>query len=253
MTRSDLPESFWRFGVLFALVLVWELIARWLSDDVLPPPTVVAVTMWETTLHGELLHHLGKTLLRVLIAFIVAFGVGCCLGILMGRSGKIDASLDGLLVVGLNIPALVTIILCYVWFGLNEAAAILAVAINKIPTTVVTVREGARTVNQELMQVARVFRLSRVDTLHNVYLPQLYPYFMAAARNGLALIWKIVLVVELLGRSDGVGFQLGVHFQFFNIKGVLAYTVAFVTIILLIEGCIMRPLDQYIAKWRDLP
>ncbi len=47
----------------------------------------------------------------------------------------------------LNIPALVTIILCYIWCGLTEVAAIVAVAVNKIPNTVVTVREGARAVD----------------------------------------------------------------------------------------------------------
>ena len=132
--------------------------------------------------------------------------------------------LDGWLVLGLNIPALVTIILCYVWFGLTDVAAITAVAINKIPTVIVTVREGARAVDRQLLEVAEVFRLSRTRTLFKVYLPQLYPYLMAAARSGLALIWKIVLVVELLGRSEGIGFQLHVFFQFFDIAGILAYT-----------------------------
>jgi NitT/TauT family transport system permease protein len=71
---------------------------------------------------------------------------------------------------------------------------------------------------------------------------------MASARSGLSLIWKIVLVVEMLGRSDGVGFQLGTFFHFFDIAGILAYTFAFAAIILVIEGLIMRPLDRYIAR-----
>ena len=69
---------------------------------------------------------------------------------------------------GLNIPALVTIILCYVWFGLNDWAAILAVAINKIPTVIVTVREGARAVDPRLLEVARAYRLGRRTTFLRV-------------------------------------------------------------------------------------
>ena len=61
-------------------------------------------------------------------------------------TGLVLFAIASLMLVGLNVPALVTIILCYVWFGLNDTAAIVAVAINKIPTVIVTVREGARAV-----------------------------------------------------------------------------------------------------------
>jgi NitT/TauT family transport system permease protein len=71
---------------------------------------------------------------------------------------------------------------------------------------------------------------------------------MASARAGLSLIWKIVLVVELLGRSDGVGFALNTLFQFFDIAGILAYTFAFISIVLVIENLIFRPLDKLIAR-----
>ena len=62
-----------------------------------------------------------------------------------------------------------------------------------------------------------------------------YPYLMGAARSGLALIWKIVLVVELLGRSNGVGFQLNLFFQLFDVASILAYTIAFVVVVQVIE------------------
>jgi NitT/TauT family transport system permease protein len=129
-------------------------------------------------------------------------------------------------------------------------AAITAVALNKIPTAVVTVREGARAVDRKLLQVAHAFELRPMLRLRKVYMPQLYPYLMAAARSGLALIWKIVLVVELLGRSNGVGFQLSTYFQFFDITSILAYTLAFATVVLLIEAVLMRPLDQRLSRWR---
>ncbi len=133
---------------------------------------------------------------------------------------------------------------------IDVSAAVLAVAINKIPTVVVTVREGARAVDRELMQVAQAFRLTRERRFTRIYLPQLYPYLMASARSGLALIWKIVLVVELLGRSNGVGFQLHVYFQFFDIESILAYTFAFVGVILLIEIWMLRPLERRLTRWR---
>lgn len=239
-----------RVIVLIGFVLGWQILAWWLQSRYLPTPSAVLVTLWEQFLSGDLLRHLIATLGRVLASFSLAMLIGVGLGILMGSRARWNEWLDTLIIIGLNIPALVTIILCYIWLGLGETAAILAVALNKIPMVVVTLREGARAIDKDLLQVAQVYRLSAMQRFWRVYWPQLYPYLFAAARNGLALIWKIVLVVELLGRSNGIGFQLGNYFHYFDIKGILAYTFAFVALILILEAVFLRPLEKRLNRWR---
>jgi NitT/TauT family transport system permease protein len=243
-------EPWLRFWSFVALLALWQVIAALLESPLLPGPGAVASRIAEQTLSGELPYHLAVTLVRVVVIFVVAMLIGTVIGIAMGRWRRLDMFLDSWVVLGLNIPALVTIILAYIWLGLTDVAAITAVAVNKIPVVIVTVREGARAVDPELLQVARAFRLSRTRTLTRVYLPQLYPYLMAAARAGLSLIWKIVLVVELLGRSNGVGFQLSIFFQFFDIGGILAYTLVFAGVVLLAEAFLMRPLERRLTGWR---
>lgn len=242
----------WLRGVsLLAFVGAWQLLAAVLQSPVLPAPGRVFARLLDEIASGVLPAHLLVTLGRVALAFLLAMAIGTAIGIAMGRWRRLDLLLDGWLVLGLNIPALVTIILCYVWFGLNDAAAIVAVAINKIPTVVVTVREGARAVDPRLMQVAQAYRLPRWRRFARVYLPQLHPYLFAAARSGLSLIWKIVLVVELLGRSNGIGFQLNLFFQLFDITGILAYTLTFAAVVLLVEAAALRPLERRLTAWRS--
>lgn len=240
-----------RMLILISFVLMWQILAWWLQSRYLPPPSAVLFTLWEQLVSGDLLRHLSATLGRVIASFSLAMLIGVGIGILMGSRTAWNEWLDTLVIIGLNIPALVTIILCYIWLGLGETAAILAVAINKIPMVVVTLREGARAIDKDLLQVAQVYRLSTLQRFWRVYWPQLYPYLFAAARNGLALIWKIVLVVELLGRSNGIGFQLGNYFHYFDIKGILAYTFAFVTLILILEALLLRPLEKRLSRWRE--
>ncbi|PKM35209.1 MAG: ABC transporter permease [Gammaproteobacteria bacterium HGW-Gammaproteobacteria-10] len=210
----------------------------------------MAEVFWQETLSGQLPYHLGMTLLRLISSFIVAMLLGCAIGILLGRNKTLDAFFDNWLVIFLNIPALVTIILCYVWFGLVESAAILAVVINKLPNVVVTVREGTRALDKDLLEMARCYHFSKRQTLIHVIWPQLHPFVMSATRSGLALIWKIILVVELLGRSNGMGYQLHLFFQMFDVAGILAYTVAFVAVIQLIELTVLKPLDRRAERWR---
>ena len=125
--------------------------------------------------NGSLIYHLSITLYRVLVSFLLAMFIGVVIGILMGNNKKIDNILDSWNIIFLNIPALVLIILSYVWFGLTELAAIIAVSLNKIPNVIVTIREGARAVNRDLLQVAEVYRVSKSKKFTLFYLPQLYP------------------------------------------------------------------------------
>lgn len=235
---------------LLLLLLLWQILATLLHSNTLPQPATVAIVFWQAVLSGELPYHLGVTVLRLISSFSIAMLLGCAIGILLGKNQQLDAFFDNWLVIFLNIPALVTIILCYVWFGLVESAAILAVVINKLPNVVVTIREGTRALDKDLLEMAQSYRFSKKNTFVHVIWPQLHPFVMAATRSGLALIWKIILVVELLGRSNGMGYQLHIFFQLFDVASILAYTIAFVTLIQMIELMILKPLDRRALRWR---
>ncbi|TWA66243.1 NitT/TauT family transport system permease protein [Azospirillum baldaniorum] len=237
---------------LALLVGLWAVAAELAASRSLPGPAAVLSVLVREAADGALFHHLGITLARMAAAFIIAMSIGSALGILLGRSATADRLFGLWLTVFLNIPALVVIVLAYVWFGLTEAAAVGAVAVNKIPNVVVVLREGTRAIDEQYVEMARTFRMARSDVLRHVLLPQLTPYFAAAARSGLALIWKIVLVVELLGRSDGVGFQIHLYFQMFDVAGILAYTVAFVAVVQLLELCVLQPVEQRLTRWRPV-
>lgn len=150
-------------------------------------------------------------------------------------------------------PALVTIIFAYVWIGLNETAAILAVAVNKLPNVIVIMREGARALDPELDEMARAFKFTRLTRARHVTLPQFAPYLAACSRSGLSIVWKIVLVVELIGRPNGVGFVLGSAFSLFDMAQILSYAISFIVLMLVIEGYLVQPLERRANRWRRRP
>ncbi len=179
----------WGLGSLAGFLLFWELMALLIQHRHLPGPGQVFLAMQREFASGQLLFHIGMTLYRVVIAFIFAMLIGSSIGIIMGRSARVDRIFDGWLILFLNLPALVIIFLCYVWLGFTEVAAIVAVAVNKIPNVAVTVREGARSLSRDLDEMAHMYRFGRWKTLRHVTLPQLSPFFLAAARTGLSLVW----------------------------------------------------------------
>jgi len=240
--------------VSFALFLAtWWIGSLFAGARLLPDPATVLEAILAEARSGALFLHLGATLTRVFLSFTLAMALGTALGLLMGRSRLADRLGDTWLLILLNLPALVVIVLAYIWAGLTEAAAIAAVAVNKLPNAAVTVREGARALDPGLDEMARVFGMPRWKSFRHVVLPQLAPYLAAASRSGLSLVWKIVLVVELLGRPNGVGFEIGIAFQLFDVTRILAYALSFTAVVLIIETFMVQPFERHAARWRLRP
>lgn len=243
-----------RLGVqvasLAVLLLLWQVAAAWAGSLALPSPGAVFAFVAHEAVAGDLLANLGATLARVAAAFALAMLLGGMLGIVFGRRAALDRAFDPWLVLLLNTPALVITVLCYIWLGLTETAAVLAVALNKIPNAAVLLREGTRALSPDLDEMAAAYRLSFADRMRHVVLPQLEPYIAGAARSGLALVWKIVLVVELLGRPNGVGYAISVYFQLFDVRAVLGYAFTFMAVMLAVEYVLLQPFEAHARRWR---
>ncbi|HEY4203335.1 MAG TPA: ABC transporter permease subunit [Devosiaceae bacterium] len=232
------------------LLVIWQALAMLYPNRLFPSPIDVAADLWDLTLHGKLLADLGKTLTRAAIAFVIAMSIGTALGVAFGRVRWIDRLFSTWVVIGLNLPAIVIAIVLYIWLGLTEVALILAVIINKVPLVITTVREGVRSLSHDYDELALAFRMPLSRRLRLIFVPQLMPFVLAAARTGLSLVWKIVLVFEVLGSDGGVGFRVSILFQFFDITGILAYSTAFIIVVLALEYLVMRPLERKVLRWR---
>ena len=159
---------------------VWALVAAAVGGPLAPSPARVLAFAWKETLDGELPRHLAATLARASAAFAIAMVLGGLAGYAMGRSARLDAIADPWLVIALNLPLLLVVILAYIWVGLDDVAAVLAVVVAKMPSVVVTMREGARALDPGLDEMAASFRVPWSRRVGSVVLPQLAPYLSAA-------------------------------------------------------------------------
>jgi len=238
---------------LAVLIAIWAVAAALAQSRLLPGPLTVGATILTDLRSGELPFQMSCTLARVTGSFAIAMILGTIAGYALGRSTALDRYADPWLVVLINMPALVTIIFAYIWIGLNETAAILAVAVNKLPNVIVVMREGARALDPDLDEMAAAFKFTWFSRIRHVVIPQLAPYLAASSRSGLSIVWKIVLVVELIGRPNGVGFVLGSAFSLFDMAKILGYAISFIALMLVIEGLLVQPLERRAIRWRRRP
>lgn len=241
----------WLGGLSVLLLLaLWQAVAMILDSRFLPSPVTVAGQILVLTRDAHLIADFGVTLVRAAIGFVIAMCLGTAAGIALGRSRLADRLFLNWGVVGMNLPAIVIAILCYIWLGLTDTALILAVVLNKTPLVITQIRQGVLSFDPAYDEFAAAYRLARRERFWHIQVPQLVPYLLTAGRTGLSLVWKIVLVFEVLGADSGVGFRVSLFFQFFDLKGILAYTTVFVCIVMALEHLAIGPLERRLLAWR---
>jgi NitT/TauT family transport system permease protein len=230
--------------------LAWWLASLTLPASMRPGPAATAKVLWDNAVSGVLGFHLFMTMSRIVQGFLLAMLMGIVSGTLMGLSRRFEAALDLWVIVAMTVPALCYLIVTFMWFGMNEFSTVLAIAITSFPAIAINVWEGVKDVDNRLMDMAKSFRASRWRRLTKVIIPQILPYLMASARFGLGVVWKVTVLAELLGRSNGIGFQLNYWFQLYNMAQVFGWTTFFVLIMMFIELVLLKQLELRLFSWR---
>jgi NitT/TauT family transport system permease protein len=235
---------------LAVLVAVWYVASLFFNDSVLPGPPEVFDALWRNLQHGDTYMHLSKTVLRVVGGMGIAVVGGLLVGLIMGMSKLGEQFLDSWVLVAFTVPSVVYGILAILWFGLNDFAAIVAIGVTALPAVAINIWQGVKAIDLSLVHMGRAFRFSRSSIVKKIIIPQIIPYILAALRYALGTAWKIATVVELIGLSSGVGYQLNYWFGLFNMTQVLAWTIAFTIVLLLIEFIILKPIEIWLTRWR---
>lgn len=221
-----------------------------ISARYVPGPLLTLSALAEQVESGAVLKQFTVTMGRMLASFTLAMVAGVVIGTIMGLYRRGEQALDLWVMVGLTIPSLCYIIVSFMWLGLNDRAAVLAIAWTTFPSIAINIWQGVKAIDQRLIDMACVFRASRWRRTARVVIPQVLPYMMAAARFGLGVVWKVTVLVELLGRSDGIGYMLNYSFQMFRMADVFAWTLFFTLVMLTIELAVMKPLESRLFRWR---
>ncbi|MEZ4632508.1 MAG: ABC transporter permease [Deinococcales bacterium] len=239
-----------RLTSLASILLVWLILSKVMGSQALPGPSETLEFLFQQLKKGSLTFHIWATMKRVFIAFALAMMLGILVGVLMGAFKWLDKFLEAWLLAGLTIPRIVLFVMAYLLLGLNDRSAILALVLTVLPTVAAQIREGTRALDMKLLEMARAYERPPRLIWFKVILPQLLPYLIGTARGALSLAWKMVILAELLGRSSGVGYQISFYFQMFNMRGILAYGLAMMLVLAVIDLVFMALIERYAFRWR---
>ena len=248
--RSLLGVAVPPLALVLLLATGWNVMAARMDSPLVPSLGEIAGELVTLSSSGALWTNLEVTLTRVLLGFAAAFVVAVVLGIAMGRHTFVRRFLEPAVLLGLVTPGLVKALLCVIWFGISMVNPILAVALAAAPALIVNITQGVREVDPHLHEMAHVYRFSAWTRLRRIWIPALAPSLFTGARLGIAMSWKVIVLVEIFGLASGVGYQLNLEFANHNVAGVLAWTIAFALVMTGIEYGILQTLERRVSRWR---
>jgi NitT/TauT family transport system permease protein len=243
-------STFPRILSIASLLIAWLVLSWIFPPTIVPGPVPVFKAMEQNLVSGQAFYHLYKTLLRVGFGLVLTMALGVAVGVIMGLSRNGELFLDSWVMVGLTIPAIVYSIVCLLWFGLNEMAAIVAIGIAAFPAVSISIWQGMKAMDMQLVSMGQAFQLSKIEIIRKIIFPQLLPHILASMRYALGICWKICTTVELIGMSSGVGFQLNYWFGLFSMAQVFAWTFLFLLVMFAIEYLIFKPIERRLTRWR---
>ena len=235
-------------AVAAALGIWWPL--TFVFDPFLPTPWRVVTSFVDAFTSGDIYEHIAISLRRVVFAWVVSVILGTAIGIWMGRSRLTEAFLSPWVMVGLALPGPVIILFSVLLIGVDESSRLVSLTVAVTPFVVNIVHQGVRAVDPGLEEMAKVYRWSRRQWLRELLFPQIAAAIFAAVRFAFAFSWKIVLIVEALTTSEGVGGQLSFFFKLLRPDKVLAWVFTFTIILTLVDLLVFRRVERRIFAWR---
>jgi NitT/TauT family transport system permease protein len=239
-----------RIGLVAAIVLLWWSAALGVPHYILPGPGRVWDALREIAANGELWGNLGITLYRVGVGFLMATVIGLPLGILFGSTRRIGEFFEPVIPVMNTVSSAIWAIFALIWFGVSDATTVFVVFMTAMPLIITNVWQGTRTVNADFIELAHVLRMPSWKVMWKIYLPTILPYFFSGARLAFGFGWRVSLVAETLGSSSGVGYRLRQAADLVQTDQVLAWTLTLVIMMAILEMGILRPLEDYLFRWK---
>jgi NitT/TauT family transport system permease protein len=242
--------TFPRILSIASLLVAWLILSVAFPPNIVPGPVPVFKAMAQNVASGKAFYDLYKTLLRVGLGLVLTMVLGITTGTIMGLSRKGEVFLDSWVLVGLTVPAIVNSIICLLWLGLNDRAAIVAIGTAAFPAVSISIWQGIKGIDTQLVSMGQAFHLSKTAIIRKIIFPQLLPHMLASMRYALGICWKICTTVELIGMSSGVGYQLNYWFGLFSMTQVFAWTLLFLLVMFAIEYLIFKPIEKRLTRWR---
>ncbi|NQX67642.1 ABC transporter permease [Paenibacillus alba] len=234
------------------LLVIWQVSGdlSLFSPEFLPTPLRILAEFQTLIGSGELIHHLAISLQRAAVGFLIGGAIGLLFGFLAGFIQKFEFMLDPSFQMLRMIPHLAIAPLIILWFGFGEVSKIVIIAIGAFFPMYIYTFLGIRSVDYKLFEVAQVLNFSKAKQIFRLILPASLPGILLGLRLSVAISWLGLVVAELIGSQEGIGFLINYGKQNSSAELIFVGVIIFAIIGKLVDS-LVRLLERKWLSWRD--
>lgn len=258
-------KHFWeKYGgmvILVVLLLFWESAYRLGFETIAASPSRAVGALLENLYDKDFLVTAGTSYFEVFAGMFIAMLAALPLGIINGAIKRTDLSTTPLLLLLGSLPVLAILPLMVFWFGHGPMPAILMSAMAAFFPIYFNVREGMMSIPVEFFETMRMLGAQRVQTLHSLVLPWVWPHLFTGLRLSFQYIWEIILAIEMVAMVPGIGRYIqcqalpaacGLAASVApSVDNALAGVLAVGIMIVATDRIIFEKFEEDIAKWKE--
>ncbi len=239
---------FTSLGVLL-LLLVWTILSSLMHEIVLASPCQTLSAFVDMAGSEFFNRQFLVTLKRISIGVALGGGIGFFLGVAAGLNRDVKHLLEPLRWLIMSVPPVIVVVLAMLWFGMGSQMAVFIVSVMVAPTVYLNTARGIEMVDANLVDVSRFYRFSAMMLIKDVYIPAIAGPLSASiimiARQGA----RVVVMAELLGANDGIGYALGITRSNLEIPELFAWVCTSLAIVAVFEFILFKPLQNHLTRW----
>lgn len=234
------------------LIITWEFLSKVgvFPQHLLPAPTSIFTTILAMGSDGTLWSHLGITLYRLFLGFIVGVVAAVLLGSAVGYLKKAESLFDPLIQAFRSIPSLAWVPLFILWMGIGEPSKIVLIAVGVFFPVYLNIVSGIQGVDRKLIEIGKIYNFNSFDLIRKIILPASFPSFLVGIRSGLGLGWMFVVAAELMGASKGIGYLL-VYGQNIYSPDLIISSIVLFAILGKVTDSLLKNWELKALHWRD--
>lgn len=234
----------------FSLIVLWQILANSVNAMILASPLQTLERLSVLVLNTNFWQQLSTTLVRLFYALNLACFIGFILGFIAGRHAWLKFYLAPFRWLLMSIPPVIVVLLAMLWFGMGSKMVIFITVLLLTPTIYINTQKSVEQIDNHWFELAHVYKFSWYQRLSKIYIPAISAPLCATliivCCNGV----RIVVLAEVLGTHQGVGYELANASSNFDTAELYAWVMVSLLIVALMELVILKPIQYFLLRWR---
>ena len=235
---------------IVVLLLAWQIFSLVIGATlILPTPYQTFEALIELLKDVETFEAILSTVWKSFLTLLLVMGVGIPIGLIMGSNASLYDLIRPSVMVIQSVPIISWLALVIFLWGIGWKGPILISFLSLLPTAIFTSASGMKNVDRSLLEMAKIYKVSRKDVLKDVYLGSIMPFILATFEVCIGSVWKVMIMAEYLCGGSGIGVLISWARQYVNVPQIYALTLIAVVIGLSSERISRFYVKKVFKRW----